>query len=135
MTTPTATTPTAPAPISATPVLAKPARSSLSKLPVLKRALVKRHALACSQTFRRGKFTRVGQDFIDEVQGEFDSLLRQFVLPLTDDTPPPPAPAGLLSREARAKVIESAELLAARLIERKVRRHPAMGKTLLAIRG
>jgi len=135
MTTPN-TIPTAPAPDTAIPAQAMPARSSLScGLPILKFAVVKRHALTCSAALRRGKFTRVGRSFFDEVQAEFDTVLRQFALPLTDDTPSPETPTGLLTCSLRNKVIAAAETLAARLIERKVRRHPHKGRTLMAIRG
>lgn len=131
------TTPPAPETVSASPVRATPARASSSGLPLLKRALVKRHALACVRAgMGRKKFTRVGQSFIDEVQAEFDMVLRQFTIPnLSDDFTEGPHPSGFLSRELRAKVIASADRLAARLIERKITRHPAIGKTLLAIRG
>jgi len=133
MTTPN-TQPTAPDHFTAEPALASPARSSFFALPVLKRSVIKRHALACSKTLRRGKFKRVGLSFCDEVQAEFDAVLRQFALAPLDGIPAPELPPGILSRDLRKKVVAAAELAAARLIERKVRRHPECGKTLLAIR-
>lgn len=43
----------------------------------LNESAIKNFALRCSRTYRAGKFRRVGQDFIDEVNTDVDCLLRE----------------------------------------------------------
>lgn len=38
---------------------------------------IKKHALACSVAIRNGRFTRVGQDVIDELEGDVEALVRE----------------------------------------------------------
>ncbi len=42
----------------------------------LNQAAIAEFALRCSKTYRAGKFTRVGQDFKDEVVADIECLLR-----------------------------------------------------------
>lgn len=39
-------------------------------------AAIREHALRCSKQFRAGKFTRVGEDFVDEVTAEVEAFVR-----------------------------------------------------------
>jgi hypothetical protein len=45
-------------------------------LRVLNEAAIREHALKCSQVCRNGKFTRVSQEFVDEVRADVESIVR-----------------------------------------------------------
>lgn len=47
----------------------------LASLRFLNKSAIKQHALNCAQRLRP-KFTRVGQDFIDEVEADVESFVR-----------------------------------------------------------
>jgi hypothetical protein len=92
---------------------------------------VRNHALRCSAQFRAGKFTRVGQDFLDEVKGDVEAVLRELrnKVPsymhdplLRDET----FITGLFDQRA-ASIFND---LIGRIIQNKVQRQPSCGMTL-----
>lgn len=94
-------------------------------------AAVKRHSLACSKAHRANKFTRVGQDFLDEVDADIEALVRelrnryatQVHLELqTEENFITPALLEKITRELNSAI--------ARLIQNKVQRQPSVGSTL-----
>lgn len=99
----------------------------------LNESAIRQHALECSRQFRAGKFTRVGQDFLDEVQADVEALVREL-----RNKYPPTLHAALEPAENTCAVTGAlldkvkAELNRAicRLIQNKVQRQPTVGVTL-----
>jgi len=94
-------------------------------------AAVKRHGLACSKQHRNGKFTRVGQDFLDEVDADIEALVRELrnkyttqvhASLQTDENFVTPALLEKITRELNEAI--------GRLIQNKVQRQPSVGSTL-----
>lgn len=99
----------------------------------LNQSALKQHALRCSAELRAGKFERVGQSFLDEVQAEVECLVRHIDNKsreghhnnLLDD-----AACGFVTGELQAKLRTVLDNAVARIIQRKVESHPSVGKTL-----
>lgn len=94
---------------------------------------IREHALRCSAKFRAGKFTRVGQDFIDEVKADLESLIRHLAntAPVTVNWPLPVEQnvvfaTGALLEYLRPKLDE----VVSRIIQNKVQAQPSCGCTL-----
>ena len=97
----------------------------------LNESAIRSHALKCSETYRAGKFTRVGQDFLDEVSADVEALIREIrnkyqnqvhpVLPLENT-----CVTGNLCDRLAAEMNNAI----GRLIQAKVQRQPSVGKTL-----
>lgn len=98
---------------------------------LLNEASLRAHALDCSKRFRAGKFTRVGQDFIDEVHADVEALIRELrnKWPTTVHEPIV-LNNGLVTGLLCDKVKEALNGAIARLIQNKVQRQPTVGKTL-----
>jgi hypothetical protein len=98
---------------------------------ILNESAIREHALACSKTFRGGKFTRVGQDFLDEVRIDVEAL----IVTLRNSHPtqlntPLPLESGFLTGNLGDRVIHEWNNLVGRIIQNKVRRQPSVGQTL-----
>lgn len=97
----------------------------------LNETAIRDHALECSKQFKAGKFTRVGQDFIEEVQTDVENLVRtiksQWPPWLHDqlDTEKTFTTGALMDRIQ--PVLNQA---IARLIQNKTIKQPSCGKTL-----
>lgn len=90
---------------------------------------LKKHALACSVARKNGRFTRVGQDFIDEVEADVEAVVRKVLFGYTaeisvktEDT----FVTGALAERLK-EVLNTA---VAQIIENKVARQPSVGCTL-----
>jgi hypothetical protein len=97
----------------------------------LNESAIREHALACSKACRNGKFTRVGQEFIDEVKADVEALVRK----LRNEHPTLTHPQQITSLvfptgALTAKVEEAISEVIARIIQRKVERQPSCGCTL-----
>lgn len=91
------------------------------------------HALQCSEKFKGGRFTRVGQDFLDEVAADVEALVRGLrnqqptqLFPALEPAENTSCVTGALS----AKVAVELNRLVCRMIQNKVQRQPSCGKTL-----
>lgn len=96
---------------------------------IVNRNAVKRHALKCAKQ-TKPRFTRVGADFLDEVEADVEALLRKIdgsspVLyrPLESDAP-------FVTCNFMTKVTARLNEVIAAMIQRKVERQPSVGKTL-----
>lgn len=103
----------------------------MSEIRIINRSAVHEHALRCSKAFRAGKFTRVGEAFIDEVEADVERLVREIVNKypvdnLVEASPNTSFATGYLMDKTR----EVLDLVIAKMIQRKVRAHPSMGCTL-----
>jgi hypothetical protein len=99
----------------------------------LNESAIRSHALRCSTHCKGGRFTRVGQDFIDEVKADVEMLVRnvrnqhsQSTMPLLEPDENTSCVTGALSD----KVAVELNRLICRLIQSKVQRQPSCGKTL-----
>ena len=97
----------------------------------LNETAVRNHALACSKAYRAGKFTRVGQEFIDEVKADVEAIIRDLrskyhtlhpVLELGENQ----VVTGALLDKIGAELSNSI----GRLIQNKVQKQPTVGCTL-----
>jgi hypothetical protein len=96
----------------------------------IKPALVKRQALLVSSKLRAGKFNRVSQDFLDQVEADVDTLLRRLVMESkTQD--PILAPVGkLFTPLAEDAILAFFNQRIAVIVQNRIRQHPSVGKTL-----
>lgn len=92
---------------------------------------VKDYALKCSAEIKHGKFTRVGSDFLAEIQVEFEAIIRGIGGKITlnfpevtrDERP-------LLDLSDRTKLYDVFTRLLTRLIQQRVEGQPSCGQTL-----
>jgi hypothetical protein len=94
---------------------------------------IREHALACSVAIKGGKFTRVGQDFIDEVHADIESIIRDWnnKFPLNNHAPVSNYDAFTFTTGAlMSRVQEALNGAIRRLVQRKVEVQPSCGKTL-----
>lgn len=99
----------------------------------LNEAAIRNHALECSRRFRAGRFTRVGQEFIDEVKADIESIVRELrsKCAVTLDEPlEPAAKTCCVTCALLDKVHTELNRLVCRVIQNKVKRQPSVGVTL-----
>jgi hypothetical protein len=103
----------------------------LTSLRFLNESALREHALACSDKFRAGLFTRVGQDFVDEVKADVEKLVRELrgKCPTFHD-PLNPQRADFVTGLLADKILFEWNAMIGRLIQNKVQRQPSCGKTL-----
>jgi hypothetical protein len=100
---------------------------------ILNETAVRAHALNCSQQRRAGKFTRVGEDFLDEVAAEVESFVRglrdtTWKNPTHDEVSP--GELDFLTGRLLNKVSDALRQAIGRMIQNKVQRQPSVGVTL-----
>jgi hypothetical protein len=92
---------------------------------------IKQHALNCSKQFRAGRFTRVGQDFMDEVKADVEQLVRElrkkYPLVMHEELP---QDLNFTTGALLGRVQNEVEHCIARIIQSKVQRQPSCGVTL-----
>jgi len=109
-----------------------PSSRNSTSLRIVNEKAIREHALACSAKFRNGKFTRVGQDFVDEVLADVEAIVRK----LNSDYPTLHTPlplnnaASLVTRNLLDKIADALNESLARLIQNKVQKQPSCGVTL-----
>jgi hypothetical protein len=111
------------------------AQPELMSLRVLNEAAIREHALRCSQVCRNGKFTRVGQEFIDEVRADVESIVRAIRVQARTTLHEPVDTAGLgfTTGNLMDRVQHEFNLMVGRVIQNKVQRQTT-GKTLTSTR-
>ena len=97
----------------------------------LNESAIHSHALKCSARYRANRFTRVGQDFVDEVKADVEAMVRDLrgKYP-TFHEPLEPEESSFVTGLLSDKVMIEWNRTVARLIQNKVQRHPSCGKTL-----
>lgn len=111
--------------------------ADLATLRLLNESAIHNHALACSKQFRAGKFTRVGEDFQNEVRADVESFIRELrnKWPVNLDPPLPlPEESSCVTGALSAKVMSELNAAIARLVQNKVKKQPSVGVTLRATR-
>lgn len=93
---------------------------------------IREHALKCSALYRAGRFSRVGEDFIDEVKADVENLVRQLrnSIPVTLNAPLEPSDKCFVTGVLSDKVMLEWNRVIGRIIQNKVQRQPSVGKTL-----
>lgn len=90
---------------------------------------LKKHALACSVAHKRGRFTRVGSDFLEEVEADVEAIVRELnaKVPLTLDAV---ATEEVFVTGAMVEKLKTAmNGVVARVIQNKIARQPSVGCT------
>lgn len=102
----------------------------------LNQTALRGHALAVSKTYKRGRFTRVGQDFIDEVEADVEAAVRKIIIqsPASPDPLDPRSTQQLvlddfLTPDLRKKLLGEFNRLVGRIIQNKIQAQPSVGCT------
>lgn len=101
---------------------------------ILNQTAIRDHALTCSKQIKGGKFDRVSESFIDEIQMEVEALIRSFESRYpakTHGDVDPQINFGFSTRQLFAKLQPILDRAIGRLIQRKVEQHPSVGATLI----
>jgi len=99
----------------------------------LNESAIREHALRCSDRFKGNRFTRVGQDFLDEVQADVEALIRELRNKQKTRVFEPLEPDENTSCVTGAlcdKLGTELNRFICRLIQNKVQIQPSCGKTL-----
>ncbi len=107
--------------------------SEEATLRFLNESAIREHALACSKQFRAGKFTRVGEDFLDEVKADVAAFVRDLRVLRIPTRMHEPLPYGNLQFATGALVDATQDALnryISRVIQNKVQSQPSCGCTL-----
>ncbi|SRR6266568_1931787 len=92
---------------------------------------IRAYALGCSVAIKGGKFTRVSEEFVDEVKADVEGLIRGLRTAFPVQMHDPVATNLTFTTGALLdRVQEALNGAIARLIQRKVQRQPSCGKTL-----
>jgi hypothetical protein len=95
---------------------------------VINRSAVKEYALKVSAERRAAKFSRVSEEFLQAVEAEVASAIRQLAYPVND--PVPGDAREFITGAAMDKLRERLNERARAIIQGKVQRHPSIGCTL-----
>lgn len=97
----------------------------------LNQSAIRKHALDCSAKTRGGKFTRVGQDFLDEVEAEVEALVREIrnKYPISGFHPEVITDEGFVTGPLLERIREPLNRAIARLIQNKIGKQPSVGCT------
>lgn len=107
--------------------------SEEASLRFLNESAIREHALACSKQFRAGRFTRVGEDFMDEVKADVASFVRDLRVLRNGTTLHDPKDIGELQFATGAlmgAVQDALNQYIGRTVQNKVQKQPSCGCTL-----
>jgi len=101
----------------------------------LNQSAIRDHALQCSKEIKGGRFTRVGQDFLDEVEADVEALVRGLrnqspLRPPFDKPVEQSEKSSCVTGALSDKVMSELNHIICRMIQSKVARQPSCGKTL-----
>lgn len=96
----------------------------------LNESAIHQHALKCSATYRAGKFTRVGQDFMDEVKADVEAFIRELRNKYPTLHPALPLENTCITGALTDRVMGEINNVIGRIIQNKTQRQPSCGKTL-----
>jgi len=107
--------------------------SEEATLRFLNESAIREHALRCSKQFRAGKFTRVGEEFIDEVKADVAAFVRDLRVIRNGTKMHDPLDRGELQFATGALMDAAQDALnqyIGRIIQNKVQSQPSCGCTL-----
>lgn len=96
---------------------------------VINRSSVKAYALKVSKERRAGKFLRVSEDFLTDVESSVESAIRG-VKGFAPENPVSPEDNIFVTGEAMRKIKETLNERVRHIIAGKVMQHPSLGVTL-----
>lgn len=100
---------------------------------VINRSAVKAYALKVSRELKCGKFTRVGECFLDQIEAEVEAAIRSLTPASASWEPPKPEDdRTFVTGAAVDKLMEKLHEKTRAIIAGKVMRHPSIGCTLKA---
>lgn len=104
----------------------------ISTLRYLNESALHTQALRCSKAYRAGRFTRVGQEFVDEVKADVEAVIRELrnKCPTLHPALEPDAETSCVTGLLSARLTEEFNRLICRIVQNKVQRQPSCGKTL-----
>jgi hypothetical protein len=104
----------------------------LATLRIVVESAIHAHALECSKRYRAGKFTRVGQDFHDEVRAGTEAWVRSLrnLFPTLHPAIEPVDEKCYITGALMERVAVELNRAIGRMVQNKVQRHPTVGKTL-----
>lgn len=102
----------------------------VASLFLINRSAVKKYALEVSKQKRAGKFTRVSSDFLNDIEAALDSAIRGIDSGSYSATIVPAPGTKFMTGKAAAKAAIRLDILATKIIDSKVMRHPSLGVTL-----
>lgn len=103
----------------------------LATLRLLNESAVREHALACSKAYRCGKFTRVGQEFMDEVKADVEAMVRELRSKYQTLHPPLDLQEKQFITGALSdRVMHEINAAIGRLVQNKTQKQPSCGCTL-----
>jgi hypothetical protein len=99
---------------------------------MINKSVIHDYALKCSKELRAGKFTRVGQQFIDSVEEDLEGIIRATCPGSPPDRLPTVDGSKLFIVEAKVlpRLSEKLNKAVQCVVARKVMRHPSVGVTL-----
>jgi hypothetical protein len=106
--------------------------SDEASLRFLNESAIRQHALECSKLFRAGKFTRIGEDFMDEVKADVACFVRDLRVLRNGTTLHEPLPIGNLKFSTGALLEATQDALdqyIGRIVQNKIQRQPTVGCT------
>lgn len=100
---------------------------------VMNRTALRNYAMQVSAEKRAGKFSRVGESFMERCEARLEAVIRALAPVTESEAPPVPTNnhTNFTTHVAAAKLNEKVEEAAKRIIHSEVMRHPTTGKTLL----
>jgi hypothetical protein len=119
--------------LTGTPIPKGMAPLDLSSGRFLNETAIRDHALRCSARFKCNRFTRVGQDFLDEVSADVEAMVRELrnKYPTRIFEPlEPDENTSCVCGSLRDKLAAEVNRAICRLIQLKVQSQPSCGKTL-----
>lgn len=96
----------------------------------LNQSAIRKHALACSVVHKGGRFTRTGQDFIDEVEADVEAIIRELRAKIPASLAVTPTKEIFVTGALTEKLKTALNEVIARVIQNKVARQPTCGQTL-----
>lgn len=101
----------------------------LASMRYLNESAIKVHALECSRVYRAGKFTRVGQPFIDEVVADVECIVREIKSGKSTLHPQVETEAEFVTGALLEKIRVVLNERIARIIQNKIQAQPSCGCT------
>jgi hypothetical protein len=105
--------------------------SEIKTQSIINRSAVKAYALKVSAERRAGTFTRVGESFLQSVEVDLESSIRQIsTADVSEMAQTDPDNDWFITGQAQKNAAERLNMTARVIIHRKVMRHPTVGCTL-----
>lgn len=96
----------------------------------LNESAIRAYALDCSSKFRAGKFKRVSEEFLQEIEADVEAIIRKLRIQGPEPFHAPLPALDFVTGAMGKKACEILNEVIARVIQNKVMRQPSVGVTL-----